>query len=287
MSRYQPSFGNRAKRRWSLMTILLLWSVLGWTASPTSAMAGGAVAPWCKPIIAKYGCLAQAFGCHPAPPYPCTVFDNPKFQQAIQEWLVDKAINVLLQLIEDGRVDWNRAFGGLIKNFSNDNSLQVPDLTPVLPYMVPSGDSTKASMDPDPARKRAGDLCYSYVAPKYSTGTTQERQQMRANLQDAIAACAVRQIAAATWAQNALLEHHNSLPALDKLSNKVCGAKNAGTLNCNKALKIELEKHAEEGEKIIAEVKRVENECDTLIAFSNVDSRVEGSDRFCAGFVTQ
>jgi hypothetical protein len=287
MIRYQPRIGNRVKRRWSLMTILLLWAVLGWTASPKSAMAGGAVAPWCKPIIAKYGCLAQAFGCHPAPPYPCTVFDNPKFQQAIKQWVTETATNILLQLIQDGRVDWNRAFGGIIKNFSNDNSLQVPDLTPALPYMVPSGDSTKASMDPDPARKRAGDLCYSYVAPKYGTGTTQERQQMRANLQDAIAVCAVRQIASAKWAQNALLEHHKSLPTLDKLSKKVCGAKNVGTLNCNKALEIEMEKHISEGEKILKAYEVVKNECDTLIAFSNVDLRVEGSDRFCAGFVTQ
>jgi hypothetical protein len=284
MIRYQPSFGNRSKRRWSLMTILLLWSVLGWMASPKSAMAVGG---FCKEMIARYGCLAQTFGCHPAPPYPCTVFDNPKFQQAIKQWITEKATTILLQLIQDGRVDWNRAFGGLIKNFSNDSPLQVPDLTPALPYMVPSGDSAQASMDPDPARKRAGDLCYSYVAPKYGTGTTQERQQMRANLQDAIAVCAVRQIAAATWAQNALLEHHKSLPTLDKLSKKVCGAKNVGTLNCNKALEIEIEKHIAEGEKIMAEVKRVENECDTLISFSNVDSRVEGSDRFCAGFVTQ
>jgi hypothetical protein len=265
------------------MTILLLWSVLGWTASPKSAMA---VSEFCAQMIAEMGCLAQTFGC-PAPPYPCTVFDNPKFQQAIKQLAVETATNILLQLIHDGRVDWNRAFGELIKNFSNDSPLQVPDLTPALPYMVPSGDSTKASMDPDPARKRAGDLCYSYVAPKYGTGTTQERQQMRANLQDAIAVCAVRQIASAKWAQNALLEHHKSLPTLDKLSKKVCGAKNVGTLNCNKALEIEIEKHVAEGEKIIAEVKRVENECDILIAFSNVNPRVEGSDRFCAGFVTQ
>lgn len=286
MSRYQPSFGNRVKRRWSWMTILLLWAVLGWTASPKSAMAGGAVSPFCTAMIAQYGCLAQFFGCV-APPYPCTVFDNSKFQQAIKQWVTEKATNILLQLIQDGRIDWNRAFGGLIKNFSNDNSLQVPDLTPALPYMVPSGDSAQASMDPDPARKRAGDLCYSYVAPKYSTGTTQERQQMRANLQDAIAACAVRQIASAQWAQNALLEHHKSLPTLDKLSKKVCGAKNVGTLNCNKALEIEMEKHVAEGKKILKAYEVVKNECDTLIAFSNVDLRVEGSDRFCAGFVTQ
>jgi hypothetical protein len=283
MIRYQPRIGNRVKRRWSLMTILLLWAVLGWTASPKSAMAVGG---FCAAMIAQYGCLAQTFGC-PAPPYPCTVLDNPKFQQAIKQLAVETATNILLQLIHDGRVDWNRAFGGLIKNFSNDNSLQLPDLTPALPYMVPSGDSTKASMDPDPARKRAGDLCYSYVAPKYGTGTTQERQQMRANLQDAIAVCAVRQIASAKWAQNALLEHHKSLPTLDKLSKKVCGAKNVGTLNCNKALEIEMEKHISEGEKILKAYEVVKNECDTLIAFSSVDLRVEGSDRFCAGFVTQ
>ena len=265
--------------------VVWLWLAMGLTLTPKSAMAGGAVSPFCTAMIAQYGCLAQFFGCV-APPYPCTVFDNSKFQQTIKQWVAEKATNILLQLIQDGRIDWNRAFGGLIKNFSNDSPLQVPDLTPALPYMVPSGDSAQASMDPDPARKRAGDLCYSYVAPKYRRGT-QELQQMRANLQDAIAVCAVRQIASAKWAQNALLEHHKSFPTLDKLSKKVCGAKNVGTLNCNKALEIEIEKHVAEGEKIIAEVKGVENVCDTLIAFSNVNQRVEGSDRFCAGFVTQ
>lgn len=284
---YQPKIGNCGKRRWRLIMVVWLGIAVGLTLIPRSAMAGGAVAPWCKPIIAKYGCLAQAFGCHPAPPYPCTVFDNPQFQQAIKQWITEKATTILLQLIQDGRVDWNRAFGGLIKNFSKGNQLQVPDLTPILPYMVPSGDATKASMDPDPARKRAGNLCYSYVAPKYASGTTQELQQRRANLQDAIAACAVKQIASAKWAQHALVEHHKNFPTLDKLSKNVCGSKNVGTLNCNKALEIEIEKHIAEGKKILESYEVVKKECETLVAYSNVNPRVEGSERFCAEFVTQ
>ncbi|MBM3602230.1 MAG: hypothetical protein FJX22_00395 [Alphaproteobacteria bacterium] len=267
--------------------VLWLGLTLGVAVMPTPALAGGAAAGACKALIIKYGCLAQAFGCHPAPPYPCTVFDNPKFQQAIKEWIVEKAINMLLELIQDGRVDWNRAFGGLIKNFSKGDQLTVPDLTPILPYMVPSGDSTKASMDPDPARKRAGDLCYSYVAPKYGTGTTQERQQRRANLDDAIAACAVRQIASAKWAQHALVEHHKNFPTLEKLSKKVCGSKNVGTLTCNKALEIEIEKHTVEGYKILESYEVVKKECENLLSYKSVNTRVEGSERFCGGFVTQ
>ena len=286
MSRYQPSFGNCGKRRWRLIMVVWLGVAVGLTLTPKSAMAGGAVSPFCTAMIAQYGCLAQFFGCV-APPYPCTVFDNSKFQQTIKQWVAEKATNILLQLIQDGRIDWNRAFGGLIKNFSNDSPLQVPDLTPALPYMVPSGDSAQASMDPDPARKRAGDLGYSYVAPKYASGTTQELQQRRANLQDAIAACAVKQIASAKWAQHALVDHHKNFPTLDKLSKNVCGSKNVGTLNCNKALEIEIEKHIAEGKKILESYEVVKKECDTLIAFSNVNPRVEGSDRFCAGFVTQ
>jgi hypothetical protein len=281
---YKPKNQKWPYRQNFWMIIMMLGFALGWTASPPSAMAGGVGGGACTALIAQYGCLAQAFGCV-APPYPCTIFDNSKLQKAIKQWVTEKGINMLLQLIQDGRVDWNRTLGGIIKDFSQGSALKVPDLTPALPYTVPENDAAQAATEvTDPFAKKACDLCLSFVSPKYPTGSTQERQQITANRQDAMTACSIRMMASTKWAQQALVEHHKNFPTLEQLSKKVCGAKNVGTVNCNKALEIELEKHAEEGEKILAEVNAVKSVCDTLKSFDAINYREGGVQSLCANF---
>jgi hypothetical protein len=272
---YHLSVGHRPNGRrkfWAAFLLCLFGT--GWLAMPTSAMAGGggAGAAFCTPIIAKYGCLAQAFGCHPAPPYPCNVFDSPQIQQAIKKVVVETVLNVITQLILDGKVDWKRSVGDLKRKFPKISEIKVPQFGPSLPYQVPPDDPTKASSDPDEATRKANNLFFSYVSPLYPTRTIQERQQLNANLQDAIGACATRLFGVTVWAQLTLVDFYTTAPTVSQLMKKGC-PKDAGSVNCHLAVKNELEKQSQQADQIMQVVENEKKECDALKDLAAINTR--------------
>ncbi len=258
------SVAGRGRRFW-LPIVLSLWLVL---ASAPAAMAGG-VSPVCAALIAKYGCLAQFFGCV-APPYPCAVFNDERLTKEIGKWVAQKAVSVVMQLITDGRVDWNRVFGELMDKLTLGIDPATPDLTPLLPYLINQGD--QASDNPDPAQRRATNMCYSYVSPKYPTGSTVEAQQVAANARDAEAACAVSQITIAEWAQAQLLDYLQNGQTPAEIEQDVCGA-NAGTHLCLKALKLKMEKDNQYIKGIMQKAEAAVKDCQVLNNFRGLNRR--------------
>ena len=272
---------------WGHARVILVLAVLfGLMVPPRPASANvGVVAAYCVPLIATNGCLAQAFGC-PAPPIPCPVFDGSALIKFLQQIAIQIGANAAWQMIEDLTNDQRDAIGSfLIGQYSYAFDVSNPPIT--LPHQVSPDDPAVAAIagsEVDPEKKNACDLCLSYVSPKYPTGSTQERQQITANRQDAMQRCDTELFIRTMIAEATLKSYGKSCPSATELSKILCGKKNVGTEKCNTIVLAELEKQGGQIERIWQPVETVKSLCDTLRGFDDINYREGGVQMLCAEY---